>query len=477
MGNPPQPLADRTLRAHARTLAVPTYERSLLRPGVVHFGVGGFHRAHQAVYFDELAERGVSRAWGVVGVNLRHRGMVDALAPQDGLFTVVQRDGDGDHARVVGAMQRQLFAPDDPAAVLGALAGVRLVTLTITGDGYSAGTATTPTVFHYLVEALARGRRSGSPPFTILSCDNVADNGAVTREAVVSFARTRDAVLANWIERNVAFPSSVVDRITPQTTAADRRMVARRFGVQDRWPVVTEPFTQWIVEDSFSSARPPLETVGVRFVPDVRPYKLAKTRLLNASHSALGYLGCLAGHERTDEVMADATLHRYVRGLMSTEIAPLLPPAAGLDLRRYQRTLLARLANPAISDHLARLCARGSTKMPAYVLPSFSEALRRGAPHELLALAVAGWLRYLRGVDEAGRPIEIQDARSGRLRRLARAGGSDPRPVLRERSVFGALGHDPKAVAAVERALGALDTHGVRGAVERTLRAEMDTAA
>jgi fructuronate reductase/mannitol 2-dehydrogenase len=248
--------------------------------------------------------------------------------------------------------------------------------------------------------------------------------------------------------------------------------VARELGVDDRWPVVSERFSQWIVEDDFCNGRPPLERVGVRFVPDVAPYKLMKTRLLNGSHSALGYLGYLAGHSRTDEAMADPRIAEYVTALMGREVAPLLPSVPGIDLDAYQRTLVERFANPRVADPLARLCGRGSTKVPSYVLPSIRAAREAGQPHGLLTLAVAGWLRYLRGVDESGRPIEVRDADAERLGPLAETAGRDPRPVLRECTIFGDLGRDPQFAAAVGRALAQIETRGVRGAIEMAMASE-----
>jgi fructuronate reductase/mannitol 2-dehydrogenase len=335
-----RPLTDATLGHHGEQLSVPTYDRSALTPAVVHFSVGGFHRAHQLLYFDEVAERRISDGWGVIGVGLHSRTMKDALAPQDHLYTVVERSPDGERARVVGVMVDYHFAPDDPTAVLDLLAdeNTRMVSLTITGNGYRlcphTGTFDAAdddiawdlrephqprTVFGFLVEGLDRRRRAGLPPFTVVSCDNMHRNGEAARAAVVGFARLRDEVLARWIADRVAFPSSMVDRITPHTTPEERAAVAQRYGVDDRWPVITEPFSQWVLEDEFCNGRPPLQDVGVQFVPDVSAYELMKTRLLNASHSALGHLGSLAGHVRMDEVMADPDLSEYVRRLMAED--------------------------------------------------------------------------------------------------------------------------------------------------------------
>jgi fructuronate reductase/mannitol 2-dehydrogenase len=287
------------------------------------------------------------------------------------------------------------------------------------------------------VEALDRRRTAGRPPFTVLSCDNVPRNGRATRAMVLAFAELRDPALARWIEENVAFPGSVVDRITPKTTPELRREVVRTFGVADRWPVQTEPFSQWVVQDQFCHGRPPLEEVGVRFATDLTPYEMTKKRLLNASHSAIGYLGHLIGHRTTADVMADPTMAAFVGGFID-EITPMLPRAPGIDLVAYKAALLERLANAQIADQLSRLCERGSTKMPAYLLPSLRQAIAERRPHPMLTLAVAGWLRYPAGdglqpdpadqVREAFRdhPRFLDD-----LHHTARALQTDPRATIR----------------------------------------------
>jgi fructuronate reductase/mannitol 2-dehydrogenase len=431
------------------TVEVPTYDRTALRSGVMHFGVGGFHRAHQAQYFDELARRGLGDGWGLTGVGLHSPQMGEVLNAQDGLYLVVERGAEKSRARVVGVMKRYLFAPEQPGEVLAGLADpdTKLVTLTITGNGYLldedgkfsvddprvAGELEHPerpeTVFGYLVEGLARRRQADVPPFTILSCDNIPENGDKTRTMVVSFAQLRDPGLARWIEENVAFPSSMVDRITPETTPEERDRIVRSYGVDDRWPVITEPFSQWVVEDAFGGERPPLDEVGVQFVRDVKPYELIKKRLLNASHCALGYLGHLAGYRTTAEVLADPSYQGYLSALID-EIRPLLPEIEGMDLGEYKASLLERLANPEISDQLTRLCRRGATKVPSYLLPSLNETRAAGRAAPMLTLAVAGWFRYLQGEDYAGQPIEVEDPRAEELMDLARRDGADPRPLL-----------------------------------------------
>ncbi len=479
------PLSDDTLARLPSDVSAPGYDRAALRAGIVHFGVGAFHRAHQAVYLDELARTGVTD-WGVVGVGLHSREIGEVLAAQDLLYTVVERFADGDRVRVNGAMTRYLLAPEDPEAVLAALVddGIRVVSLTITGTGYRIDPHTgefdaddddvradlhSPdrprTVFGYLVEALDRRRQSGLPPFTVLSCDNMQSNGTAARTAVVSFARLRDEDLAEWIERNVSFPSSMVDRITPTTTPEERNAIAEATGVDDRWPVITEPFRQWVVEDSFPAGRPPLEQVGVQFVDDVEPYEVMKTRLLNAGHTAIGYLGYLAGHRTTDELMADPVFRAFLTRLMAEEIAPLLPSVPGIDLVEYQATLIERLSNPRMGDQLARLGRRGSTKVPNYLLPSVRAALEQGRPYQLLCLAVAGWLRFLRGHDYAGEKMPVQGPRQD-LIKVAQDAGTDSSRLLSEESVFASLGQDARFADCVQGALEALEREGPREVIE-----------
>ena len=485
-------LRARTIPALDERIDIPRYDRGSLTPAVVHLGVGGFHRAHQAVYLDDLARTGET-GWGEIGVGLRSPAMRDALTPQDCLFTVVERCDRGDTARVVGSMIRYLFAPDDPEAVLAVLSDerTRVVTLTITGGGYPVGEDGTfdaddaqvradlahpdrpQTTFGYLAEALHRRREAGLPAFTVLSCDNMPDNGAATRTAVLGFAAARDESLAAWIDAHASFPASMVDRITPDTDDAARDLVAEQFGVRDRSPVITEPFRQWVIEDRFCNGRPPLERVGVQFVDDVAPYKLMKTRLLNASHSALGYLGYLVGgYGTSSEAMANPVISDYLAALMRQEITASLPEVPGIDLAAYQRTLLERFANPQISDQLSRLCGRGSTKMPAYLLPSLMAARAEDRPTTLLTLAVAGWCRYLQGSDLNGNPFEIKDARKDVLQPLAVARGTDPRPLLGERDIFGPLGDDPEFVRTLEAAIRDIEEYGPAATIAEYLSIE-----
>lgn len=475
------PLNNATLPLHSQRIAVPTYERSALRRGVVHIGAGNFHRAHQAVYFDDLARSGISHRWGVTGVSLHSPSAKDSLSAQDGLYTVVQRGHDGQTARVVGSIGSIHFAPNDDAAVRAALADpqTRIVSLTITDNGYFLDPVTDQfnvdhpdvradlvasggyaTAWGYLAEALDRRRRAGFAPFTVLCCDNIPGDTRPARTALVSFAACKDPGLARWIERHVAFPSTMVDRITPQTSNSERKFVEQTFGVADRCPVVTEPYRQWVIEDSFSNGRPPLEEVGAEFVADVSDHKLIKTRLLNGTHIALACLATLAGYQRTDEAMRDPVIFDYVETLLREEIQPLLPAVPGMNTPEYRATLLDRLSNPSMSDQLSRLARRGTTKITSFVLPSLHEAIMQGRPHTLLTLAVAGWARYMRGHDLQGRRLRLEDSQAIPVAKLANMARNNPDPLLRH-AMFAEL----RAVPGFARRLGDMiadiDTRGV----------------
>ena len=305
--------------------------------------------------------------------------------------------------------------------------------------------------------------------FTVLSCDNLPDNAAAAREAVLAAADRLDGRLSRWIEDRVSFPASMVDRITPFTSPADRASVEREFHIADRWPVMTEPFAQWVIEDRFCNGRPPLELVDALFVSDVQPYKLIKNRLLNGTHSALCYLGYLAGYRKTDEAMADPLFVRFVEQLMRAEVAPLLPAdVTGMELSEYCRTVLERLRNPAIGDELSRLCRRGSTKMADYLLPSLIEARAAGRSTPLLTLAVAGWLRYARAVDLEGEPIAVTDSRAAELAELERAGREEPARLL-DCDIFGELAGDRRLCGEVVELIRRIDEMGVHSVIRERL--------
>jgi fructuronate reductase len=477
-------LSEATLRDLPADIARPTYDRAATRIGVVHLGVGAFHRAHQAVYLDDRLAAGEAD-WAVSGVSLRSPDTADALAPQDGLYTVAVRSGEGERLRVVGAIRQLLVAPVDPEAVLRAMShpDVRIVSLTVTEKGYCYDPATgvlqedhpdivadlahprePRTAPGFLVEALRRRREAGLRPFTVLSCDNLPANGETTARVVSRFATLVDANLGRFVESEVAFPSTMVDRIVPATTDADRAAIAGRLGMDDAWPVATEPFTQWVIEDRFCSGRPRLEDAGAKLVADVAPYELMKLRLLNGSHSTLSYLGYLAGYETVSDVMADPAFARLIQEFMDEEVSPTLPVPTDADLAGYKRSLLDRFRNPALRHRTWQIAMDGSQKLPQRLLGTARDRLRGGAPIPRLALGVAAWMRYVTGLDENGQPIDVRDPMRDRLQQAAREAGSDPeclgRALLSFHEIFGDLAEDERLARPVIGALRSLLTAG-----------------
>ena len=466
---------------------VPAYDRTGFRYGIVHIGVGGFHRAHQALYLDELLTAGGHRDWGLCGVGLlpQDKPMADVLGRQEGLYTVVERSELGDRARVVGAMTRFLFAPEDAETVIEAMASpdCRIVSLTITEGGYAVHQGTNAFdpqagdipwdlahprqpkgVYGFLAEALDRRRSRGLKPFTLLSCDNLQGNGEVLKTTVLGFARLRDPGLADWIGEHAAFPNSMVDRITPATKDEHRQLVRDRFGVDDGWPVVCEPFRQWVLEDRFPLGRPDWEAVGAQLVPDVMPYEKMKLRLLNASHQALCYVGMLLGYEFAHQTMEDARIRRLVTAMMENEVTPTLPPVPGIDLGGYKATLIRRFANPTIRDQLPRIGTEGSARIPKFVLPTVRDQLALGGPLKLHAFTVAAWFRYLQGTDDEGRALPLNDPLGTELRRLAQ--NRDATVLLNQSGVFGELAHAEPFVREVRTALDSFYARGTAATLE-----------
>jgi mannitol 2-dehydrogenase len=486
----PRALRAETLGLIASRVAVPAYERQSVRTGIVHFGVGGFHRAHQAMYVESLLNAGRASDWAICGVGVMpaDRAMKDAMVAQDHLYTLVQKHASGEYeAQVIGSITDYLYAPDDAEAVISRLADeeTKIVSLTITEGGYAIDDVTgrfnpdapgiahdlapgvTPrTVFGLIASALQRRRLSRQEPFTVMSCDNLPHNGELAREAFSSFAELWERGLGEWINQNVCFPNSMVDRITPVTTAEDRAEIATRFGVEDAWPVVCEPFTQWVLEDSFNRSRPPLEEAGVQVVTDVAPYELMKLRLLNASHQGLAYFGHLCGYTYAHEAAQDPLFRRFLRGYMDQEATPSLDPVPGVDLGAYKEQLIARFSNSEIRDTIARLCAESSDRIPKWLLPVVRYQLAAGGPIEHSAAIVASWARYATGIDEHGQPIEVVDRRREEVMARARSYDKDPIGFLRPVELFGDLSSNERFVAAYLSALRSLYEYGARRTLE-----------
>jgi fructuronate reductase len=478
-------LSSATVDRLPATVRRPRYDRSAVRPGIVHLGVGAFQRAHQAVVMDDLLAAGASE-WGIVGASLRNPGTRDALAPQDCLYTVAVRSGARTEHRVVGSIlgmevgnenpERLIARMDDPAT--------RIVSLTVTEKGYCHTPQTGelderhPDVVHdlnnphaprsaagFLVEALARRKESGAPPFTVLCCDNLAANGRTVQRIVTRFAALRSKDLGQWIEDEAAFPCTMVDRIVPETTDADRTAVSSALGMTDAWPVITEPFTQWIVEDRFAAGRPDFTAAGVQLVSDVTPFEHMKLRLLNASHSALAYLGYLAGYETIAATMADPNFAAFAARVMEDAAVTLQMPA-GTDLAAYRASLLTRFANPALHHRTWQIAMDGSQKLPQRLLGAIQDRLQLGLPIDTHALAVAGWMRYVTARDEHGKDIDVRDPIAAKLAAIAQEAGPAAErlapALLAVESIFGTLGTDSRMANAVTRALARLYQFGAR---------------
>jgi len=473
-------------------VAVPNYRSADLTAGVLHFGVGNFHRAHQAVYLDDLFNSGLDHDWGIVGAGVRAPDVVlrEKLAEQDWLTTVVEQEAGSSHARVIGSMI-DFVMPGDIAATLDALTRpeIRIVSLTITEGGYYISPATQrfdaahpdivadaanidapKTVFGLIVAGLKRRRAAGLAPFTVMSCDNIPGNGHVAENAVAGLAELADPELAAWIRAHVAFPNSMVDRITPATSDRERQMLRDQFGVEDNWPVFCEAFRQWVVEDKFPAGRPALEKVDVTFTDDVAPYELMKIRILNGGHAAIAYPAALLDIHFVHEAMEDAQIRAFLEKLTKDEIIPTVPPPPNVVLEDYRELIARRFANPKIGDTVSRLCLDGSNRQPKFILPTVTDRIASGESFAGLALVSALWCRYCQGETESGREIAPNDPSWDRLRAHAKRAKDDPKAYLEMGDIFGALAADPRYVSAFSSALSSLYTRGVRATLDAYLK-------
>ncbi|MDB5469218.1 MAG: mannitol dehydrogenase [Caulobacter sp.] len=475
-------------------VARPAYDRTKVRIGVVHLGIGAFHRAHQAVVFDDALGAGDLR-WGVLGASLRSPAVAQQLNPQDGLYTLVVRDGADERLRVIGAGQGVLIAPDDPAALVAAMADaeVHIVTLTVTEKGYRldpvtgalqlddpevaadlADLSAPRTAPGFIVAALAARRAAGLKPFTVISCDNLPHNGARIREAVLAMAGRIDVGLAGWIEQRGAFPQTMIDRIVPATTPDDIARLAARLGMEDQGMVKAEPFTQWVIEDRFAGQRPDFTALGVQLTDAVAPWEDAKLRLLNGAHSAIAYLGALSGHEYVHEALAVPAFAAYVEALWD-EAQTTVDPPPGLDIDAYRRALMARFRNAALMHRTRQIAMDGSQKLPQRLLAGAAERLAQGQDIAAMALGIAAWMRWQSGVTEAGEVVVVDDPLAGRTAALLASAGSDEDKVaalLTLTAVFPpALSGDARFVGAVTQAYLSLSQHGAAQAARRLVEA------
>ncbi|MFW9081554.1 mannitol dehydrogenase family protein [Pseudomonas sp. P2757] len=478
----------------AAEVQLPAYSLNDTRQGIAHIGVGGFHRAHQAYYTDALMNTGEALDWAICGVGLRaeDRRARDDLKEQDYLFTLFELgDNDDTEVRVIGAIRDMLLAEDGAQTLIDKLADpqIRIVSLTITEGGYCIDDSNDEfmahlpqiqhdlahpdepkTVFGFLCAALGKRRAAGTPAFTLMSCDNLPHNGAVTRKALLAFAALRDSELRDWIETNVSFPNAMVDRITPMTSTAHRLQLADKHAVDDAWPVVCEPFVQWVLEDKFVNGRPAWEKVGVQFTDDVSPYEEMKIKLLNGSHLALTYLGFLKGYRFVHETMNDPLFVRYMRAYMDLDVTPQLAPVPGIDLSDYKDTLVARFSNQAIADQLERVCSDGSSKFPKFTVPTINRLIVDGRETKRAALVVAAWALYLKGVDENGDVYSIPDPRAAFCQALVAEDALISQRLLGVEEIFGAeIAQSAEFLAAFEWCLQSLRAVGVSRTLERVL--------
>ncbi|MEQ9229111.1 MAG: mannitol dehydrogenase family protein [Cyclobacteriaceae bacterium] len=445
------------------SIKIPDYDRSSLKTGIVHVGVGGFHRAHQAVVVQKLLEMGANEDWGICGVGLREgdRKIAEIFKKQDCLYTLITRHPNGKvETEVMGQMVDFLLAPDDKQVVIDRMAhpDTKIVSLTITEGGYNVkadgefdinntdiqyelkNSEDPRTIYGYLLAALKKRRDKGQPPFTIMSCDNIQHNGDVTRKMMLSFAENADQELAGWIASLVAFPNSMVDRITPVTTHSEMDYLRDEFDLVDEWPVTCEPFLQWVIENKFSNGRPDFNMVeGVQFVQDVTPYEKMKIRLLNAGHSVLGIFGALMGIKTINACIENEVLSRVLQRFWDRESIPILDEVEGIDLNDYKESLLERFSNPNIKDNVSRICSESSAKLPKFLLPTIEENLSSGGAIEIGTLLVACWCLYSdKQTDLNGHPLDIIDAMKDKLS-LAAQTSEDKLAFLRIHEVFGDL--------------------------------------
>jgi len=445
-------------------LTCPTYERSAVKTGIVHIGVGGFHRSHQAYYIHQLLKDSQYSDWGICGIGLREgdRNMANVLKKQDCLYMLITQHPDGkDTCEVIGSIVDYIFAIETPELAIDKMAhpDTKIVSLTITEGGYNFNPNTgdfdfenpdiqhelqhpnePKTVFGFLTAALKKRRDKNLPAFTVLSCDNIQHNGYVARKMLLSFAKQQDPSLYDWIKNKVCFPNSMVDRITPVTSKSSIEFLENRYKLKDDWPIVCEPYIQWVIEDDFSNGRPPLEKLGVQFVPDVTPYEKMKIRLLNTGHSILGIPGAIHGHATINTCMEDKIFASFMRAFMDKEVTPRLGEIERIDLTDYKNSLEERFANPNIKDGVSRICSESSAKLPKFLIPTIQENLVEGGSIKYGTFILATWAYYSdKGVDVNNNPIEIIDVRKEELHQNAKQFEQDHLSLLRISDIFGNL--------------------------------------
>jgi mannitol 2-dehydrogenase len=471
-------------------VSVPTYNRENVKTGIVHVGVGGFHRAHEAMYIDQLLHDESNANWGICGVALLSfdQKIYNTLNDQDGLYTLVVKELDGTLTkRVIGSIVDCLFAPESPIAVIEKMAhpDVKIITLTITEGGYNLNEATgtfnfsnpqiihdsknpdsPTTIFGYLTQALKLRKEQNAGAVTILSCDNIQENGHVTKKMLLSYIAFAEPDLLDWINDNVSFPNSMVDRITPATMPADIAELKEVSGIEDQWPVVCESFQQWVIEDDFIAGRPNLESVGVQFVKNVAPFEKMKLGLLNAGHSVVGILGSLRGYSTIDEAVTDPNIGTFLANYLDAEVTPILRDLEGMDLKAYKQTLINRFSNIYIKDQIDRICSETSAKIPKFILPTVQEQLKSNKAISYASFVIAAWAIYSLGFNEKNEVINIKDALQETLLAQAKLAQTNPKVFLELGDVFGSLSQSEIFSDAFAKAYQDIVSFGVEKCIE-----------
>jgi mannitol 2-dehydrogenase len=472
----------------AATAAVPAYRREDIKAGILHFGVGNFHRAHMAVYLHELFNQGRDLNWGIIGAGVMpsDQKMRDTLRAQDFLTTVVEQDITRSAATVTGPMLDVITAPDfDRIIATLADPAIRIVSMTITEGGYFIDPATgkfdpthpaivadaqnpdaPKTVFGLIIAGLKARRAAGHPPFTVMCCDNIPGNGEVTEATLCGLAKLSDPDFAHWIHDNVAFPNAMVDRITPATGPREIDLTRDNYGIEDGWPVFCEEFKQWVLEDKFPLGRPALEAVGVTFVADVAPYELMKLRILNGGHAAIAYPAALLDIHFVHEAMEHPLIRAFLAKLENEEIIPVVPPVPNTSLQAYFSLIENRFSNPKIGDTIPRLAQDGSNRQPKFILPSTADRLSQGLDVQGLALVSALWCRYFEGTSDGGKTIAFNDPSAERLHAAALASRSDPMAFIGLGDIFGSVGSDARFQTRFHQAIDSLRSHGTAATLQ-----------
>jgi mannitol 2-dehydrogenase len=482
-------LSNSSLKELADRVAIPNYNRENIKTGIVHIGVGGFHRAHQAMYLDQLLHDKANVNWGICGVALLHfdQKIYNTLKDQDGLYTLVVKELDGTQTkRVIGSIVEYLYAPDGPKTVIEKMANtdVKIITLTITEGGYNLNEATgefnldnpqiiqdsqnpdaPKTIFGYLTQALKLRKESNNGPVTILSCDNIEGNGHVAKKMLLSYVQFAEPSLLPWIKQNVSFPNSMVDRITPATIATDISQLLETSGIEDQWPVVCESFQQWVIEDNFIAGRPALEKVGVQFVKDVTPFEKMKLGILNAGHSVIGILGALLGYSTIDEAIHNPEIAKFLAIYLDNEVTPTLRNLEGVDLAKYKKTVADRFGNIYIKDQIDRICSETSAKIPKFIMPTVQGQLKLGGSINYGAFVIAAWAIYSLGVNEKNEAINIKDALQDTLLAKAKLAKDNPAAFIAIEEVFGNINQSVLFRDAFTRAYHNIESFGVEKCV------------